>query len=502
MTSSPKRVIYEVSDSDFEADDFTEKKAKSGGVECQICEEAVDTSELVECQAVKKSSAEATHAICIKCYSKVNKCPFCRADYDSKQEAPRSPSPILLLEEPEEEEQDDSKIRHDEFMRKVTAVGHSIRLMALYPRVRTWVADLPSTLSSSSLSNYQFFTWALDQEVRVHHNHCILRQVVDSNLRPEAVQLILFGEYKILARIQAERCLPFQSMIQNIFKTWCARSPEVLAKVVDWYRAEGLNKQLSPTQLVSAGLCDVPWPVMSKTIQDLGLALGRVEVTNVLAELKNLPPIGTVKGLGELDPLAVWNALKNRLEGNDQTIGLSKPWLELLQAIRPRGKSVSLWSHGQYDVESFQRNALIRQMMPEAVKTAYVNLAEDGKMGYAPRGMGTAPVWQPVLPHGRLESSDFFFVDHKHHHVLLTEAKLPGVAPNEKFVVVYYHNEHPRQYRVYVSIKAQGNTGLDRYLAEQCLPLPGTQGGQPFDGLWVPNAQFIVALKNKPRHNN
>lgn len=512
-----KRVIYQVSDSDFE--DFSPLIEKKSKIECQICEEPVETSELVECQAAKKSSAQATHAICVKCFSKTNKCPFCRVAYDpqvneeEEEKVPDyvPPSPVLYQEDEEADEKDEAEARHAEFMRKVKAVGNSIRLMALYPRIRDKLRGSlvsfhwASILSSSSLFNYQFFEWVMDQEVQIYGNPSMLHQVVDSNLRLEALQLILFDKYKGLLQLQAS-ARSRHSMIERIFSTWCERSPQVLEKVIHWYRDTGLAKHLDPTQMVKTGLHDVPWVVLSKTVQDLGLALGRVDVIRVLTDLRAeppLPPLDTVKGLGELDPQATWNGMKNWIEGkqgNDGRLGLTKPYLEVLKAIRPRGETVSLWTQGQYDATGFQRNALIRQVMPEAVKTTFVNLAENGKVGVAPRGMGTAHVWEPVVPHLKPQSNDFFFVDRKHPHALVTEAKLPGVAPNEKFVIVYYHNEQPRQYRVYVSIKAQGNTALDRYLDDHCLPLPGTKNGQPFDGLWVPNAQFIVAMKNKP-HN-
>lgn len=505
-TSSPKRVICDVSDSDFE--DFspssTEKKSK---VECQICNEPAETSELVECQTIKKSSAEVSHSVCVKCFSKINKCPFCRIAYDPRAEEEKvpdyvPPSPILYQEEEEEAGEDDTSVRYDEFMRKVKAVGNSIRLMALYPLVRdrvrakcTRAFEWASILSSSSLYNYQFFEWVMEQEARVYGNPWMLHQVVDSNLRLEGLQLILFDKYKGLLQLRVVHS--DYSMISRIFSTWCERSPQVLAEVVRWYRDTDLAKLLVPTDLVKAGLHDVPWAVVSQTVQDLGLALGRVDVNRVLAGVRQVPPLDTVKGLGELDPQATWSEMKNWIECKQ---GLTKSYLEVLKAIRPRGETVSLRTQGQYDVVGFQRNALIRQVMPEAIKTTYVNLAEEGKVGVAPRGMGTAHVWEPVVPHLKPKSNDFFFVDRKHPHVLVTEAKLPGVAPNEKFVIVYYHNEHPRQYRVYVSIKAQGNTGLGRYIDDHCLPLSGTDNGRPFDGLWVPNAQFIVALKNRPRN--
>lgn len=508
-TSSPKRTICEVSDSDFE--DSADKKSK---VECQICTEPVETSELVECQTIKQSSSNVSHSVCVKCFSKMNKCPFCRTAYDPQANGEAEeeekvpdyvpPSPVLYQEE-EDEEKDEAVARYAEFMHKVKAVGNSIRLMALYPRVRDTVRGgafrWPETLSLSSLYNFQFFKWVIDQEVRVHGNPSILHQVVDSNLRLEALQLILDGEYKGLLQLQAS-ARSRHSMIARIFSTWCERSPDILAQVVRWYHDTDLAKHLDPTQMVKAGLQDVPWAVQSKTVQDLGLALGRINVVQVLAGLRKVPPLDTVKGLGELDPQATWDALESWIEGKegDNRFGLDKSYLEMLKAIRPRGESVSLWTQGQYDAVGFQRNALIRQVMPEAVKTTFVNLAEEGKVGLAPRGMGTANVWEPVVPHLKPASNDFFFVDRKHPHVLVTEAKLPGVAPNEKFVIVYYHNEHPRQYRVYVSIKAQGNTGLDRYIDDHCLPLSGTDNGRPFDGLWVPNAQFIVALKNRPRN--
>lgn len=511
-TSSPKRTIYEVSDSDFEDSVDKEKKSK---VECQICNEPAETSELVECQTIKKSSAEVSHSVCVKCFSKMNKCPFCRTEYDQKQPVNRPespdyvpPSPVLYQEEEEEAGEDDTSVRYNEFMRKVKAVGNSIRLMALYPLVRdrvrakcTRAFEWASILSSSSLYNYQFFEWVMEQEARVYGNPWMLHQVVDSNLRLEGLQLILFDKYKGLLQLRAVHSN--YSMISRIFSTWCERSPQVLAEVVRWYRDTDLAKLLVPTDLVKAGLHDVPWAVVSQTVQDLGLALGRVDVNRILAGVRQVPPLDMVKGLGELDPQATWNEMKGWIEGkalHGHRIGLSRPYLEALKAIRPRSESVSLWTQGQYDVTGFQRNALIRQVMPEAVKTTFVNLAEDGKVGVAPRGNMGPSAWEPVLPTHKPASNDFFFVDCKHPRDRVIEAKLPGVAPNEKFVIVYYHNEHPRQYRVYVSIKAQGNTGLDRYLDDHCLPLPGTDNGRPFDGLWVPNAQFIVALKNRP-HN-
>lgn len=505
-TASPKRTIYEVSD----PDEFVETEAKKSKVECQICFDAVETSELVECQTIKKSSAQVSHSVCVQCFSKINKCPFCRTSYDQKQPEDRPESPNYVPPSPvlyQEEEEDDQARLYEEFKTKATSLGGSFRLKELYPLVRERLrlnpvdsSRWPALLSTSSCFNFWFFTWVIDQEVRVYGNPSMLHQVVDSNLRAEALQLILDGQYKGLLQLQVVRSR--HSMIERIFSTWSARSPPVLEQVVRWYRETGLAKHLDPTQLVRAGLRDVPWAVVAQTVQDLGFALGRVNVARVLANLRELPSLDTVKGLGQLDPQATWNALKRWVEGRegDNRLGLTKPWLEVLRDIRPRGETVSLWTQGQYDAVGFQRNALIRQVMPEAVKTTFVNLAEDGKVGLAPRGMGTAHAWGPVLPSLKPESNDFFFVDRKHPHALVTEAKLPGVAPSEKFVIVYYHNEHPRQYRVYVSIKAQGNSGLDKYLDEHCLPLPGTDHGRPFDGLWVPNAQFIVALKNKP-HN-
>lgn len=505
-TTNPKRTIYEVSD----PDEFTEADPKKSKIECQICNCPVETSELVECQTVKNSSAQGSHSLCIKCFSKINKCPFCRTSYDQKQPDFRPVSPNYVPPSPvlyQEEEQGEEEKRYEEFKLKTTQAGNSVRLMELYPLVRERLrlnpvdsSRWPALLSSSSRFNLHFFFWVIDQEVRIYGNPSMLHQVVDSNMRMEALRIILDGEWKGLLQLQVARSR--HSMVERVFSTWNAHSPPVLAEVVRWYRETGLGKHLDPTQLVSAGIRDVPWAVMVQTVQDLGFALGRVEVARALARLPEVPPLETVKGLGQLDPQVTWNALKSWVEGKegDNRLGLTKPWLEVLRDIRPRGETVSLWTQGQYDAVGFQRNALIRQVMPEAVNTTFVNLAEDGKVGLAPRGMGTAHVWEPVVPHLKPASNDFFFVDRKHPRVLVTEAKLPGVAPSEKFVIVYYHNEHPRQYRVYVSIKAQGNTGLDKYLDEHCLPLPGTDHGRPFDGLWVPNAQFIVALKNKP-HN-
>lgn len=530
MTSSSteKRVIHEVSDSDFE--EFSSpKKAKvecpnclisvdqldektlvcaqcASKIECPVCFLRVEESELVDCQAAKKSSASASHSVCVQCFSKLNKCPLCRSSYEPEDKEPEyvPPSPILI----EHDEAYEDIMLHSEFKRKVESVGHSPRLSEIYHRVREsylrhhpnlhyW----PALLSSSSRYNLSFFRWVMDQEVRVCCNPSMLHRVVDSNLAPEALQLVLNGEYKGLLQLQAVRNLHRSSMIERVLETWCERSPNVLAQLVLWYRAVDLARRLTPMELVRAGLRLVPWPKMSQLIQDLGLSLAHVDVTSVLVAPERLPPLDTVKELGKLDPRAVWNCFKDLIEGRiGDKSGLSKEWLVMLDSIRPSLESVSLWTSGQYDAEGFQRNALIRQVMPQAITTTMINL-NDGKMAYDPLGAAQMDKnWSPVLPHASPKSNDFLFLspDNKQ-QARITEAKLPNVAPSEKFVIVYYHNEYPRQYRVYVSIKSQGNMGLDKYLDNMCIPLPGTNGGRPFDGLLVPNAQFIVALKNKPR---
>lgn len=535
MTSSSteKRVIHEVSDSDFE--EFSSpKKAKvecpsclisvdeldkktlvcaqcASKAECPVCFLRVEESELVDCQAAKKSSASASHSVCIQCFSKLNKCPLCRSAYEPENKEPEyvPPSPILIEHDEAEFKAYEDIILYSEFKRKVESVGHSPRLAEIYPRVREryllrnpnlhyW----PALLSSSSRYNFSFFQWVMDQEARVYGNPSMLHRVVDSNLAPEALQLVLNDEYKGLLQLQAVRNLHRSSMIERVLETWCGRSPAVLTQLVLWYRAADLARRLNPTELVRAGLFLVPWPKMAQLMQNLGLSLAHIDVTSVLVAPERLPPLETVKELGQLNPRAVWNCFKDLIEGRvgDKT-GLSKEWLTMLSSIRPSLESVSLWTSGQYDAESFQRNALIRQVMPQAINTTMINLV-DGKMAYDPLGAAqTDKNWSAWPPHALPKSNDFLFLSpESKQRAKITEAKLPNVAPSGKFVLVYYHNEYPRQYRVYVSIKSQGNMGLDKYIDTMCIPLPGTNGGRPFDGLLVPNAQFIVALKNKPRH--
>jgi hypothetical protein len=531
-SSSPveKRAIHEVSDSDFE--EFYSKKARTecsgcsapvdektsvcaqcaAKPECPVCFERVDQADMVDCQAAKKSSAAASHSVCVKCFAKMAKCPLCRTSYEPQplQEEDKAPDyvpPSPILYEDEDKLGYETQLLYLEFKRKVESVGHSARLCEIYPRVRERYLSIdpnprfwPGLLSSSSRYNWAFFQWVIDYEVRVKGNPSMLHRVVDSHLTHEALQLVLNGQYKGLLQLEATR--RYKSMIEQVFETWCDRSPGLLVPLILWYRAADLGRlSLTSTQLVRSGLHTVPWPTMAATIRDLGLSLGRVNVTSVLNSSVDLPPLDTVKALGELDPQATWNCLQERIQGNVQNkSGLSAEWLQMLRVIRPRHESISLWSSGQYDAESFQRNARIRQVMPEAVNTTMVNLA-DGKVGYGPLGSAwMARDWEPVLPHGRVKSNDFLFLSDGKQEAKVTEAKLPGVAPSERFVVVYYPNEHPRQYRVYVSLKSQGNMGLDKYIENVCVPLPGTDKAKPFDGLLVPNAQFIVALKNKPRH--
>ena len=535
-SSAEKRVIHEVSDSDFE--EFSpastaEKKAKvecpgcltyvnaaelvesssslvctqcCSKTECPVCLIRVDESELVECQAVKKSSA--SHSVCVKCFSKLNKCPLCRTSYEPEEKAPEYVPPSPVLFEYEEEYYSDQDM-FDEFERKAQSIGHSARLVELYPRVRArflrhnrepyyW----PALLSLSSRFNLAFFKWVMDQEVRAHSNPLMLHRVVDSNLAPEALNFVLDGEYKGLLQLEAARNLRCSSMIERVLQTWCGRSPEILRSLVIWYRAADLAKRLNPTELVRAGLFSVSWPILAQLLENLGLSPAHIDVTALLTAPERLPLLETVKQLSRLNPRATWNCFKAQIEGREgNRAGMTRPWLEMLESIRPQLESVSLWNAGQYDVESFQRNALIRQVMPNAINTTMVNL-EDGKIAHDPLDMvWMGKDWSPVLPHALPKSNDFLFIlPESKQRPKITEVKLPNAAPSEKFVIVYYHNEHPRQYRVYVSIKSQGNMGLDKYIDTMCIPLPGTNEGKPFDGLLVPNAQFIVALKNKPRH--
>lgn len=514
MTSSAeKRVIHEVSDSDFEEFSPASTAEKKAKVECPICLNPVDEPELVECQTIKKSSAVTSHSVCVACFSKLKSCPFCRTSYEPEEEENKAPeyvppSPVLIENDEDEIKAYQDIMIYSEFLRKVESVGHSARLREIYPRVRDRLRHnpnpryWPALLSSSSRFNLAFFEWVMDQEVRVHSNPSMLHRVVDSHLAPEALNFVLDGEYKGLLQLEAARNLRCSSMIERVLETWCGRSPEILRSLVIWYRAADLAKRLNPTELVRAGLLTTSWPILAQLLENLGLAPAHIDVTALLTAPERLPLLETVKQLSRLNPRATWNCFKDLIEGRvgDKT-GLSKEWLTMLSSIRPSLESVSLWTSGQYDAESFQRNALIRQVMPQAINTTMINL-NDGKMAYDPLGAAQMDKnWSPWPPQAPPKSNDFLFLSpESKQQARITEARLPNVAPSEKFVLVYYHNENPRQYRVYVSIKSQGNMGLDKYIDTMCIPLPGTNEGKPFDGLLVPNAQFIVALKNKPRH--